>query len=246
MKINGKRNGSRFLIDQKSLIVSEKLKELVCESRRILDIGTGPNGSFWYDYVSDDAEVVGIDPYFEPSRKTKNYTYCKMDGMDLENLGSGVFGRMLGRSSRGAMMTGNFDLIVANHVFEHVENPEKLAIGVSKMMRKDGRVFISIPDPNNFTDIFYHLIHPEGGGHISLITKERMLSMMKKNGFELEHYGDIPDDWLWLEKLFDWRSRNVQHFSDENIRYLADTFRKELTPAKGYFYGGEYVFVKKL
>lgn len=224
--------------------MSDKLKDIVTASKSIMDIGTGPNGSFWYDYVPDDTCVTGVDAFFEPSKKTKNYKYLKMDAMKLGDE-EGILKKIQNKFKIGDNIFNTFDLVVANHVFEHVENPEKLAKGVSNALKSGGRAFISIPDPENFTDIFYHLIHPDGGGHVSLIKKERMIEMMKNNGFELESYNDIPDDWLWLETLYDWKSRSVKYFSDDKMKYIANVFRKELTPQRGYIYGGEYVFKKK-
>lgn len=217
--------------------MSNKLIELVENSNNILDVGTGPNGSSWYDHVSDDAKVTGIDLYFDPSKKTSNYSLFKMDAMDLDKVDKK-------RKYRKSFIN-QFDLLVANHVFEHVAEPERLASGIAKVLMPGGKAFISIPDPDNFTDIFYHLIHPDGGGHVSLIKKKDMIKMMEDNGFELEHYDDIPDDWLWLEKLYDWKNRGIKYFSQEKIKYIADVFRKELSPQKGYYYGGEYIFRKK-
>ena len=37
----------------------------------------------------------------------------------------------------------------------------------------------------------------------------------------------------------------VKNVTQDEIQYLVDTFRKELTPEKGYLYGYEYVFERK-
>jgi len=224
------------------------LEDLIKNAKQIMDVGTGPMGSFWYKYVNDDAEVVGINRFFIPKTRTKHYLLAKIDALVLEdideidvikvddNTGNEINGKL--------KFCENFDLVVADHVFEHVENPAKLARGVYKSLKKGGMIHIGIPHADNFTDRFYHLIHPEGGGHISSLTKESMIKIMEDAGFKLIKYADWPDDWGWLERLYDWKGRGVKYFSQDDIDYIVKVFRKELTPEKGYLYGGEYVFQK--
>lgn len=226
----------------------ELLYKFIGNARKILDVGTGPVGSSWYDKIDEDAEVVGIDLYFFPKNKTKNYTLLKLDALDLIKFNSSQEVEVV--DSRGGSKIINielkerFDFIVADHVFEHVDKPEVLAQGISVVSAPGAFVHIGIPHADNFTDKFYHLIHPGGGGHISSLTKDVMIHVMEKNGFKLVEYVDWPDDWGWLEHLYDWKNRKLILFSQEDIKFIANVFRKELTPEKGYFYGGEYIFQK--
>ncbi|MEI7810388.1 MAG: methyltransferase domain-containing protein [bacterium] len=225
------------------------LIDLVKNAKKIMDIGTGPFGSFWYEHTNNETEIFGIDLYTTPKNTTPNYFFTKLDALKLENGKKINFLKINKNKKNEKIMKVDlneiFDLVVADHCFEHVSDPAKLARGIKKILKKDGLVHIGIPHSDNFTDKFYHLIHPEGGGHISLITKERMTKIMEENGFELLNYSDWPDDWCWLESLYDWERRGVKYFSREEILFIVNVFRKELTTEKGYFYGGEYVFKKK-
>ena len=222
---------------------------LVRRAKRILDIGCGPNGSYWYSDVPEDTSLSTIDLYFFPHQGKENLHTYKLDAVDLDRFDrERKIAEIVGGKERRVKVdwAKAFDLVVADHVFEHVSEPERLAAGISSVAKPGAYLHVSIPDPLNFTDRFYHLIHQDegGGGHVSQIEKPHMIALMEDNGFELVEFKDIPDDWLWLKNLFDWRSRGIRYISQEDIDFIADTFLRELTPEKGYFYGGEYLFKK--
>jgi len=138
-----------------------------------------------------------------------------------------------------------FDMVVANHVIEHVESPQELINGASKLLKKGGIIYAGFPESSNFTDIFYHLIHPENGGHIQKIYKKEVQKWFTSAGFKLISCEQWPDDWKWFEEQYDHVGRKIQMLSKEEIRYMCNIFRKELTPKKGYFYGWEMVYQKQ-
>jgi len=222
--------------------------DLIKTSQDILDIGCGPHLAFWYSSVPRNTKLTAIDLFFSPAMKRRDFSLYKMDALDLDKCKKTlkVIELKNGKEfSRKVDWKKKFDLVVASHIFEHVNAPKRLARGISIIAQKSAFVYIAIPDPNNFTEKFYHLIHPEGGGHVVKIRKQEMIKLMKKNGFLLVKYQDLPDDWLWLKKLYNWKRRGIKYFSQKDLDYIANTFVKELTPEKGYFYGGEYIFKKK-
>ena len=219
--------------------------DLVRQSEDLLDIGCGPNGSYWYSSVPEATELTAMDLYCIPAIPRKKFSLFKMDAIDLDQSDRPFQATEIKNGmeiKREVCWKEKFDLVVADHVFEHVSDPHRLAKGLSIVTRKEGHVHIGIPDPLNFTERFFHLIHPEGGGHISKITKNEMIQMMNESGFSLQEYQDWIDDWQWLKKLYDWKMRGIQYFSQEDLDFIADTFIRELSPEKGYFYGGEYLF----
>ena len=221
--------------------------ELIKKSKTILDIGCGPNGSYWYPWVPEETEIIGLDLFSVPTITNKNFSLYKVDAIELDRFETPLKIIEIKKGmkvKREVNWKEKFDLVIADHIFEHVSEPKRLARGISMVSKKGGYVHIGIPDPLNFTERFYHLIHPEGGGHISKITKDEMIKMMNENGFSLREYKDWVDDWQWLKKLYDWKARGIKYFSQEDIDFITATFIKELTPEKGYFYGGEYLFQK--
>jgi len=224
------------------------IPKLIRNAHNILEIGCGAKPVWWYKLVTANQFLTAIDIYNRKMLKMKNYTFVILDAISLNQFNNTVKLTIYQNRRKQEEIVDwrkKFDLVIADHVFEHVNKPEKLAKGLSIVTKKDSYVHIGIPDPLNFTERFYHLIHPEGGGHISKITKRKMIGMMKNNGFSLVKYQDWPDDWQWLKKLYNWKERGIKYFSKKELNYIADTFIKEMTSEKGYFYGGEYVFRKE-
>lgn len=229
------------------------VKQYLKGRKRIFDVGTGPNGSDWWSNIDHGSSITGIDLYFFPKQVPKNVQIYKMDA---NNLGTITPSTKLERKfpkpfifhTESVNWIEQFDMVVANHVLEHVKSPDQVIKGMSKLLNKGGIVYAGFPESTNFTDIFYHLIHPDTGGHIQLLTKNKVNTMFKKNGFKLVSCKIWPDDWRWFESQYNWKTYmwpENTFLDQKKIKYLCDVFRKELTVQKGYFYGWEMVFEKK-
>ena len=160
-----------------------------------------------------------------------------VDGQELERLvAPDTFER------EAVSWENRFDMVIANHVLEHVDSPEGLVKGAARILKPGGLMYAGFPEASNFTDIFYHLVHPDGGGHIQKITKDFALSLFYSQGFRLVSCEPWPDDWRWFESFYDPKAHGVKTIEPHEIKYLCEVFRKELTPEKGYIYGWEMVF----
>jgi len=206
-----------------------RVPEYVQQSQRILDAGCGPKGSYWWKYKPDHVPMVAIDLYFKPADLPPNTIFIQSDLVDfcLQN-----------------EYYQYFDLCVADHILEHVPDPMLALQAINRVLTPGGAVHVGIPDSSLFTDRFYHLIHAEGGGHISKITKSEFENLAKTAGFELEWCAPWPDDWMWFRQGYDWKGRKIQYLTQGDIEFIADVFVKELTPDKGYYYGWEFVLRK--
>jgi SAM-dependent methyltransferase len=174
--------------------------------------------------------MVAVDLYTKPSRLPHNSHFVQADVVDF---------------CENDDYVDYFDLVVADHVLEHVPDIAQTVKGFHRVLRIGGRIHVGIPDATLFTDRFFHLIHPEGGGHVSKPTLESLTGIMAAHGLGRVEYRPWPDDWLWFRNLYDWRGRGIQYFSQEDIDYIADVFLRELTPDKGYYYGWEIIFEKQ-
>lgn len=221
--------------------------------KNIFDVGTGPNGSDWWQDIDREATITGVDLYFFPKKVPHNVTIYKMDASDLGNIKKNIklekkFPKPFLFTNETVDWIKKFDMVVANHVLEHVGDPAQVIKGMSMLLQKGGLVYAGFPESTNFTDIFYHLIHPNNGGHIQLLTKDKVIAMFKKNGFKLVSCKIWPDDWGWFESQYNWKTYmwpENKFLNQKKIKYLCDVFRKELTAQKGYYYGWEMVFEKK-
>lgn len=202
--------------------------DLVRQSNTILDVGCGQRGGHWWSTLSGQ-HLVAVDLMEKPDHLPPNARFYMMDIVSF---------------CQNVEFQGYFDLAVADHVFEHVPDPMAMADGLHQVLKPGGLVHVGIPDSTFFTDRFYHLIYPDGGGHISKLTLESMCEIMKSAGFTKVKHETWADDWRWFREFFDWQGRRIQYISNEDIDYIADTFVKELTPERGYYYGWEIIFVK--
>lgn len=230
---------------------ADNINQFLLGRKRIFDIGSGPIGSPWWAQIDRGARITGIDTQFFPKKVPQFVSLYKLDatkikdtinGNILEQYKPGIFHEF---QKTPVFWQGSFDMVVANHVLEHVKDPLAVISGMAHLLAKGGIVYTGFPDGQNFTDTFYHLIHAEGGGHIQRLVKKQVLGCFLQHGFQLVSWAVWPDDWIWFEKLYDYQSRGLRYITKRDIRYLAQVFRKELTVKKGYYYGWEMVFQKK-
>jgi SAM-dependent methyltransferase len=214
--------------------------ELLPQARSILDVGCGPTGSHWWPRVPEGAIVTAIDLHFEPRPLPPFVRFRKLDAHRLarEAAPGGPLG--LGRGPWHEA----FDLVVADHLLEHVEHPERVAEGMFLAARPGGVAHVGVPDASYFTDRFYRLIHPDGGGHVAQHDRDSLAALMERQGFRTEMVEPWADDWVWLSDCYDPGMYHVRHITREEIRAIAEVFRRELTREKGYLYGWEFVFRK--
>ncbi|MEM3555948.1 MAG: class I SAM-dependent methyltransferase [Candidatus Micrarchaeia archaeon] len=97
---------------------------------RILDCGCG-DGSL-LDVISEDTYYVGIDVNEERIEKDK-----KRGRRNARFL--------LGDVEQDELKVGKFDVVVACALIEHLKNPKKFLLKISKLLSKNGRILITTP-----------------------------------------------------------------------------------------------------
>lgn len=207
-------------------------QDICQEGYKIADLGCGPEGAFWWDELPPKCIVEAYDLFNTPNKCTRGSIHTIFFQKDVTKLYC------------EKALQEKYNLVVADHIFEHVNDPEALAASIAHILKPQGYLHVGIPDANNFTDRFYRLIHPDGGGHIQQFTRQSFLSLIEKFGFQLHEIKPWPDDWGWLEKLYNLKAYGVKYLKQEELQYLVEIFRKELTLAKGYLYGWEFLLIK--
>jgi len=97
----------------------------VSKSSSILEIGCG-NGSLLCWLANEGFEkLVGIDPYIDKDIYYKN--------------GVSIYKKYL------SDISGKYDIIILNHVFEHFENPHTEIISLKKLLNDNGKIIIRTP-----------------------------------------------------------------------------------------------------
>lgn len=204
--------------------------DLVAKATRILDAGCGPRGSSWWASKPPESYMLAVDLHFKPPKLPSNSRFIMAD---------------IAEFCETHDYAGYFDLIIADHILEHVADPARVGFSFNRVLAMDGLLHVGFPDATMFTDRFYRLIHPEGGGHISQLTLDSLTGLMLEAGFERLDYRPWPDNWEWLKKCYDWKGRGIHFITQEEIGFIADVFLQELTPEKGYYYGWECIFAKR-
>jgi len=114
---------SRLKKSEKIIKVLSKYKDL--KKCKILDIGCG-SGYLGSSLQEKSKQYIGID--FTDERKIKNFTFIKTDALNIP------------------LKSNSFEIIICNHVIEHVTNQKKLLHEISRLLKKDGICYITCPN----------------------------------------------------------------------------------------------------
>jgi SAM-dependent methyltransferase len=141
-------------------------------SGRILDIGCG-SGEFLYKYKKRGWQTKGIEV-----NKTAASLGNKIANLDIYP---------------GSLMQANFensyfDYVRSNHSFEHITNPQEVLREVHRILKKDGKFFVGVPNANSFNakvfrEYWWYLGVPV---HTFTYTEKTLSNLLEKNGFIIE------------------------------------------------------------
>lgn len=103
----------------------------------------------------------------------------------------------------------SFDVILASHLIEHLNNPGAFLAETFRILKKSGYIFITTPNINGFQScLFGSRWRSAIFDHLYLFSKRTMLRMLKEKGFMIESChtwgglaaGTAPQ---WLKKTAD-------------------------------------------
>ena len=154
-------------------IISILSKHISLAPLRVLDIGTG-SGYIAHELSKVSAHVYSADIYDERKIK-KGYTFTKVTGAQLPYKDS------------------TFDLIITNHVIEHIPDQKKHLSEIFRVLKPGGIVYLSTPNKYWITDPHHKL------PFISWMPRalaQTYLSLFKKNEWDI-----YPLSYLHLKSL---------------------------------------------
>lgn len=132
----------------------------------IADIGCG-NGQLVYELkCSGFKNLSGFDPYL-PEEMT-------MDGLELKR--SDVFG-----------ISGQYDVVMLHHSFEHMENPVQVMEKLNSLLKKGGKLLIRVPvtDAEIWEQEKTNWFQIDAPRHFFIPSKKAMNILAEKCGFKL-------------------------------------------------------------
>ncbi|MGL4774369.1 MAG: methyltransferase domain-containing protein [Clostridium sp.] len=205
------------------------------ENEKCLDMGCG-SGYVTFPLATrfKDSSIVGIDILrntIERDNKIcrdkhiNNLSFIEYDGLSLP------------------FDSNEFDLITSRYAFHHFPNADRTVGDFSRILKEEGRVFISDPTPNLFDkDLFIdEYMNLRDDGHVHLYALEEYIELFKKYGFILEDIfmskvrfpRKLDDSYIKLIKRSDpfvVHSYDVDILGEEifvSLRVLNMTFSKE-------------------
>lgn len=158
--------------------------------RTALDIGCG------YGHALDYLATRGVTAYgYEPSSSAVQH--CRGSGHEVLH---GLAEELLEVEPR------RFDLVIANHVLEHVPDPHTLLQAIAPVIEEDGRLYVQVP--NDFSPLQrlatrtldlepWWLCPPN---HLSYFSMESLAETLRVNGFRVEAcWSDFPLEFFLLQ-----------------------------------------------
>lgn len=139
-----KLNPDRYCVEKFIIAISRKIPA----GSQVLDAGAGPS------------------PY------KKYFSHCKYEATDfIDKFGNLDFVCSLEKIPRKA---GSYDAIICTEVLEHVENPEKVLKELKRVLKKNGKLYITVPQSWKLHQEPYNFFY---------FTKYGLNLLLKKAGF---------------------------------------------------------------
>ena len=142
--------------------------------KRVLEIGASYGAGLYRLKDSGCERLVGYDYDNEFLDKGREYT-----GLDLR----------FGGVDEAVRDKEQYDLVILRHVFEHFLDPSRELIGLSKLLEKNGMLFIEVPGVYNMTFWYDDPLHYFDFFHPYSYTLGTLKNVMMKNGYVL-HEGN--------------------------------------------------------
>lgn len=195
----------------------ELMKYYTDFSGSILDIGCGKGGfANSLKKLNQNIEIWGVEPNIKSLKDfSSNLDFViqkKVEDCEIE------------------LEHKKFDIISFNDVLEHIDYPENTLNHIKQYLKKDGKIYASVPNFLFFPNIYNILINQDwkytdsgilDKTHLRFYTKKSIERLFNDNGFEIEHIETInPKTFdkyyffkslnvLFFNKLIDWRYLNI-------------------------------------
>jgi len=157
----------------------EMIRFLPSEYSKVLEIGC--NVGNFRQFFSKPCEYWGIEPFEEAA----NIAKTKMDKVLV-----GFYDNVIDE-----IPDNYFDLVIANDVIEHMEQPWNFLKSIRKKMTANSSLVLSIPNVRYYDNLKKLLYHKDwkyvDAGilditHLRFFTEKSIIRLLNENGFEIE------------------------------------------------------------
>ena len=151
----------------------------------VLDLGAG-SGSFAYQ--SYDCRIVALDSALSP------------EAVAAARVRAARILFVRGDATHLPLAKGTVDFVIMNHVLEHLPEPGRVLREVGRVLTPSGRLFISVPNGQSFSDGLYRFLF-RGGGHVNRFTHDGLVSMVTEaTGLCLLYSVDLYTSFCFITK----------------------------------------------
>lgn len=154
-------------------------------SLKVLDVGCAQGDSL-SEFLSDKVSVTGIEPYKSDADIASARGYRVLNSTIEEALSE--------------ILDLRYDLIIVADVLEHLINPDEILIQLISVLKKDGLIFLSVPNVANLTMrvslLFGQFNYSDRGildrTHLRFFTQRTFSSLITSSEVEKVHVGVTP------------------------------------------------------
>lgn len=83
-----------------------------------------------------------------------------------------------------------YDFVFCIEVLEHVPNPYETMSEIHRVLRPEGVLVLSVPNPYHFKEIVWNVLRiPDRQGHLYSWTRQTMTRLGEMTGFRLDRFG---------------------------------------------------------
>jgi 2-polyprenyl-3-methyl-5-hydroxy-6-metoxy-1,4-benzoquinol methylase len=184
---------------------------------RLLDVGCA-EGTFLDAFRArlPGWEVHGVDP-------SSRFVDFALSHYRLENVRMGELGEVVNWPAE------SFDLLTANHLLEHLLDPNEFFLSARHLLREGGLVFVDVPDAEGCVGGINNL-HI---AHLYHFSQATMRDFFSKHGFTLEWVEKGREVPQWTFRALGRKGATVPHTwagTAVNTRTVARAFRRRCAP----------------
>ncbi|MBI2374641.1 MAG: class I SAM-dependent methyltransferase [Deltaproteobacteria bacterium] len=173
--------------EEKALTYPERDEPSIVRYEKALDLAQLRSGHLVLDVACKDAVLLDL---LETRAIEASYT-----GLDISTR---VIAKNVAKERKGrfvvedvvrgtAFEPGSFDRVFALEILEHVPAPTAMLAEVRRVLKDDGRLLISVPNPYYYMELVNEIRgRPDTDGHLFAFTDANLRALLGHAGFEVE------------------------------------------------------------
>ena len=113
------------------------------------------------------------------------------------------YSRVTGRSEQLPVGDGTIDLVICHHALEHLAPLDQTLAEMARVLKPEGKCYISIPNGYGLCDAVYRFVF-EGGGHVNRFRKDEVISLVEQRlNVRLVGWQKLYSSFVYLRKLME-------------------------------------------